>query len=271
MFSINVTNNGSSAYIISGSNITGSNPYFTLYRGMQYVFDINAIGHPFWINSANSLGTGSAYNEGITNNGIDTGSLTFLVPYTAPDTLYYNCQFHQIMAGEIEINNPPSPYSSYTGSFDLETYLSLYPSGSTDTVNLWISSSFDIVVSGGIETRNERWFWTGITVPSNYTQNDEYLDVILRQAQRIFLALPNPAPTPTPTPSPTQTPTPTATPIPTVTPTPTPTPDCTLAGFIECGKCTIKGIVICKPGFIPTCDLSGTVKCCNISGAVICV
>jgi len=268
---INVTNNGNLAYIISGSNITGSNPYFTLYKGMQYIFNIDSPGHPFWINTSNSLGTGSAFTEGITNNGTDSGSITFLVPYTAPETLYYNSEFDSIMYGEIEINNPPSNFSSYTGSFDLETYLSIYPTGSTDTVNLWISSSFDLVEVEGEIVRNERWFWTGITVPSNYVQNDEYLDVILKQAQRIFLALPNPAPTPTPTPSPTPTPTFTPTPTPTITPTPTPTPDCTLAGFVECGKCTLQGRIICKPGFIPTCDLAGVVTCCEIVGNVTCI
>jgi hypothetical protein len=36
-----------------------------------------------------SNGTGLDYNKGVTNNGIETGTLTFTVPYDAPDILFY--------------------------------------------------------------------------------------------------------------------------------------------------------------------------------------
>ena len=38
-----------------------------------------------------AISTGSAldYNKGVTNNGVETGTLTFTVPYDAPDTLFY--------------------------------------------------------------------------------------------------------------------------------------------------------------------------------------
>jgi len=50
-------------------------------------------------------GTGNAYNSGVTNNGIDNGTITFVVPYDAPSTLYYICQFHSGMAGTINVTN----------------------------------------------------------------------------------------------------------------------------------------------------------------------
>ena len=96
-----VTNSGSSSYIIDGSN----NPTLNLLRGFTYIFNVNASGHPFWIKTAQVTGTGSAYSSGVTNNGIDSGTITFAVPYDAPDTLYYICQFHGSMVGTISITN----------------------------------------------------------------------------------------------------------------------------------------------------------------------
>ena len=39
----------------------------------------------------------------MTYNGTDGGAITFIVPYNAPSTLYYNCQFHAMMAGTINV------------------------------------------------------------------------------------------------------------------------------------------------------------------------
>ena len=79
-------------------------------EGQTYTFNISAIGHPFWIKTVNSTGTGNAYNDGVTNNGTDNGTITFIVPYTSPSTLYYNCQFHSSMEGTINVTDvPPTP------------------------------------------------------------------------------------------------------------------------------------------------------------------
>jgi len=101
----NVTANGSSAYIINGQ----SNPTLSINEGETYTFNINASGHPFWIKTVNSTGTGNAYNDGVTNNGTANGTITFVVPYNAPSTLYYNCQYHSSMAGTINVTDVPSP------------------------------------------------------------------------------------------------------------------------------------------------------------------
>jgi hypothetical protein len=97
----NVTANGSSNYVINGS----SNPTLGLNEGETYTFNINAVGHPFWIKTTSSTGTGNSYNSGVTNNGTDNGTITFVVPYDAPSTLYYNCQFHSAMAGTINVTD----------------------------------------------------------------------------------------------------------------------------------------------------------------------
>jgi hypothetical protein len=94
-----VTNSGSGAYVINGAN----NPTINLTRGITYNFNINATGHPFWIKSVSSTGTGNAYSSGVTNNGTDNGTVVFAVPLAAPNTLYYNCQLHLAMAGQFNI------------------------------------------------------------------------------------------------------------------------------------------------------------------------
>ena len=106
----NVTAPNASVYTIDGS----SNPTLALLRGFTYTFTVNATGHPFWIKTSQTTGTGNAYSSGITNNGITSGVLTFSVPYNAPNTLYYICQYHSAMTGTITISDagpegPPGP------------------------------------------------------------------------------------------------------------------------------------------------------------------
>lgn len=96
-----VSNSGQVAYIVNNA----LNPTLTLTRGTTYTFNIAATGHPFWIKTALVSGTGSAYNSGVTNNGIANGTITFTVPSNAPATLYYVCQNHIAMAGIINIIN----------------------------------------------------------------------------------------------------------------------------------------------------------------------
>lgn len=96
-----VTNAGAGAYVIDSE----SNPALYLVRGQKYNFSLNASGHPFWIKTAASTGTGDQYNTGVTNNGTAVGLITFEVPLTAPDVLYYICQFHSSMVGQLRIVN----------------------------------------------------------------------------------------------------------------------------------------------------------------------
>ena len=99
-----VSNSGSTAYVFTGGDLENeSNPDFTFKRGETYTFNVNASGHPFLIKTTETTGTGDAYNEGVTNNGIESGTITFTVSADAPDTLYYICEFHRSMSGTINI------------------------------------------------------------------------------------------------------------------------------------------------------------------------
>ena len=94
-----VVNAGAGSYQIGGID----NPTLTLVRGRSYFFTVNASGHPFWIKTAQTTGTDNQYNTGVTNNGDDVGGILWTVDATAPNTLYYICQFHSSMKGTFTI------------------------------------------------------------------------------------------------------------------------------------------------------------------------
>ncbi len=81
-----VSNDRTSAYVIDFQ----ANPTLTLVRGNTYTFTLVMDGvFPFYIKTAPTLGTTNLYDDGVTNNGAATGTITFTVPQSAPDTLYY--------------------------------------------------------------------------------------------------------------------------------------------------------------------------------------
>ena len=104
----NITNSGSGQYVIDG---VANNPSISLLKGLSYTFTVNANGHPFWIKTSQSTGTGNAYSTGVTNNGTESGVISFDVPSNAPSTLYYICQYHSAMTGTISLSDsgPPGP------------------------------------------------------------------------------------------------------------------------------------------------------------------
>jgi len=106
---IKVVNSGSGAYQFSTHNTT-DNPTVTLYRGNTYKFILNSAGHPFNIMTepfktgiAVDGSTSVIYTDGVTNSGIGVGTVTFTVPDTAPDVLYYQCSTHASMHGIFQI------------------------------------------------------------------------------------------------------------------------------------------------------------------------
>ena len=96
----NVSSPAGGIYIVNGQN----NPVLNLITGNHYTFNINAVSHPFFIQtSAGSYNAGNVYNTGITNNGTGNGTLTFSVSAGAPSTLYYVCSIHGGMGNQINI------------------------------------------------------------------------------------------------------------------------------------------------------------------------
>lgn len=151
-----VTNNGAGSYSVNGTQ----SATLTLSRGVTYTFNVNASGHPFYIQT-----TGNGYNvSNVFSSGVslisgtrDSGVITFQVPQNAPDTLYYQCQFHPSMYGQINIIN------SNTGNkglyFDESNYWYLNASnsarlkvgGSNSNYLYWDGATF--AVDGNITAR----------------------------------------------------------------------------------------------------------------------
>lgn len=104
-FAADFTVEVSATYLINGQ----STPTLRLTRGVTYTFDVQATGHPFYIKTAQVTGAVSTFDTGVTNNGTDSGALTFQVPASAPPTLYYICGFHSFMTGTIQIVSPTTP------------------------------------------------------------------------------------------------------------------------------------------------------------------
>lgn len=65
------------------------NPNIRLYRGQTYTFTINTPGKPFTIKTASQAGDNFIYNDGVSQQGVEEGSITFTVDNTTPDLLYY--------------------------------------------------------------------------------------------------------------------------------------------------------------------------------------
>jgi hypothetical protein len=103
-----LTNVGNGAYTIN----TRNNPIINLVRGNTYEFTLNVTGsHPTWIQTqGGAYNTAYVYNDGVLGNGANNGAtLTFIVPFDAPDTLFYQCQFHSMMYGQINVYDATSP------------------------------------------------------------------------------------------------------------------------------------------------------------------
>jgi hypothetical protein len=97
-----ITNSGASAYNINGA----ANPTLSVIRGHRYILNVNASGHPFWIQTVSgAYSSGNVYSGGVTNGGAAVGTIIWEVPFDAPDNLYYVCQNHSSMAGSITVSN----------------------------------------------------------------------------------------------------------------------------------------------------------------------
>lgn len=92
---------GAPAYLVNDQE----NPDLSLKRGTTYQIEVTTPGHPLWIKTNESPGTDNAYASGVTGNGTDKGTITFVVPKDAPAALYYNCQYHVVMRGKINISD----------------------------------------------------------------------------------------------------------------------------------------------------------------------
>ena len=112
-YSFTVTNNGSSNYVISGTDrstthSSASNPSLNVDFGDTLSFTVNNTGHPFYLVTQldpSTNGYSAEYELPATNNGAEVGTVTFDTTLTVPSTIYYVCGNHPAMVGTININS----------------------------------------------------------------------------------------------------------------------------------------------------------------------
>ena len=111
-YNINVSNSGSTAYVLSGSDrngsVSGNNVTVTLNVGDTINFVVNASGHPFYIRV--SSGGANVSTPAATNQGTQSGTVSW-TPNTV-GTYYYQCGFHSGMIGTITVNAQSSSWGS---------------------------------------------------------------------------------------------------------------------------------------------------------------
>jgi hypothetical protein len=198
-----VTNVGASAYSIDDGTGAQNNPCLELFRGQTYTFNINNANHPFWIKTQRGKGVNNAYNNGVSPyNGINVGVMTFTVPCDAPDILYYQCQFHNIMGGTIYIlGECPTPTPTVTITSTITP---------TQTITPTITPTPSVT--------------QGLTPTATPTQTETPTNTPTHTPTETPTNTPTPTQTETPTNTPTESETPTNTPTETPTNTPTETP-----------------------------------------------
>ena len=114
-----IINNSNIAYQFQSTGIgftqNTDDPTLFLNRGEKYHFSLNATGHPFYIKTTRSTGTGDQYTAGVTNNGAQVGVVTFYVPYNAPSELFYQCGSHSGMGNTMYVlKDSPAGVSTET-------------------------------------------------------------------------------------------------------------------------------------------------------------
>ena len=133
-------------YLFSGPGLIGTEADPTLYliRGEKYRFDINVGGtHPFYIKTVATTGTGNQYNDGVSANGVTSGDIDWNVQFDSPTKLYYICENHSSMVGEIHILDTGSasiPSGTISGSAQITGLGFISSSDSTTSLNIFTSS-----------------------------------------------------------------------------------------------------------------------------------
>ncbi|MCC6426314.1 MAG: hypothetical protein IT435_05795 [Phycisphaerales bacterium] len=106
----------------------------TLVRGRTYTFKLNNVSpiHAFYI-STNEIGSGTGiWSDGVSHPGGVTGNatLTFAVPFGAPDLLYYQCDIHDRMGWKITILCPSDfDQSGFVDTDDFDAFVEAFIEG----------------------------------------------------------------------------------------------------------------------------------------------
>ena len=105
--------------------------------------------------------TSTIYTSGVTNAGIESGTVTFTIPTDAPDVLYYQCGNHDAMHGILQIRTIHTGTTADTKINVAETILN-NKNYSLRTLNL----------SNGVKIK----FGTNVTDETTYATKEIYVE-----------------------------------------------------------------------------------------------
>ena len=161
---IDVVNNAAGAYQFGIKGNT-NNPTIELYRGNTYKFKVNAPGHPFYIMTepfktgiALDGSTSVIWSTGVTNNGTDSGTVEFVVPADAPNSLFYQCGNHTAMHGVINVK-------TVTSTTKIDVVNDIIGSRTYTTTS-------GTVLSNGMKVK----FGSNVSDITNYSGNEFYVE-----------------------------------------------------------------------------------------------
>ena len=147
-YTVNVNNLGSGSYNLAGDDRDGgvldSNPTVTFMSGDTINFNVNASGHPLYIKTSATTGTGNTVTQGsFTGLGTDSGTLSWNTTGVSAGTYYYQCENHSSMNGQIVIE----PVGVTTTVIRATTK---YPHGLTRNNRITIRGASDTSYNGSV-------------------------------------------------------------------------------------------------------------------------
>lgn len=103
-YTFNVTAPSSSNYNVTGTDkngsVSGNDPTITVNVGDTIEFNVSVSGHPFWVKTNPTTGTGNTVS-GVVNNGYSSSTITWDTTGETAGTYYYICEYHGNMVGSI--------------------------------------------------------------------------------------------------------------------------------------------------------------------------
>jgi len=156
-------------------------PEIYVIRGQTYRFDVDSGGFPFYIKRQPTADLNNIYNDGVVNNGVQVGIVTFKVPFNSPNILYYQASNTAGMGGTIYVDNDNKTYTvgvlTVSQFFDSDTqadFEQIYVSG-IGTINNLKGPNFS--VSAGILTvRQDQTALIGVSTGTDFVSIQEKSD-----------------------------------------------------------------------------------------------
>lgn len=158
-YTISLVNDGDNmAYVFTPDGVT-RNPYFRLYRGQTYIFEIDCPGHPIAFKSERDTSDSYILSEGITKDTIwvEKGTITYTIPQDAPNVIYY--------VSRNDINT-----SGFFNVYD-------FTEASEIDVDTEIIGKKTYTTSGNIElTNGMKVYFQGRVTPAKYASGNWYVE-----------------------------------------------------------------------------------------------